>query len=168
MRISRAARRGDGRIYVGFALLLALHFYARPRVWDGRAAPDFLALALILFSIRTRPGVAALVGFLTGLLYDTLTPAKFGANAIAHTALGYSAAWGRAVFFPDNLLVNAGLFAGGIWLRNAIVVVLSGTSLSQIGPVLLVWGTLQSLTTALAGVVLLLLLRDWFEIRLEA
>ncbi|MGH7560062.1 MAG: rod shape-determining protein MreD [Gemmatimonadales bacterium] len=162
------SRRGDGRIYVAFLLLLALHFYARPRIWDGRAAPDFLALGLILFSIRTRPGVAALVGFLVGLLTDTLTPAKFGANAIAHAVLGYASAWGRAVFFADNLLVNAGLFAGGVWVRNALVLLLSGTPMDQFGPMLGIWAPLQAITTALAGVVLLVLLRDWFAIRLEA
>ena len=41
------SRRGDGRLYLGFALLIALHFYVRPRIFDGRAAPDFLFLALI-------------------------------------------------------------------------------------------------------------------------
>jgi len=161
-------RRGAGRVYIAFVLLLALHFYVRPRVWDGRAAPDFLALGLILFAIRTRPGVAAIVGLLVGLLADTLTPARFGANALAHTVLAYTAAWGRAVFFPDNLLVNAGLFATGIWLRNVLVMLLSATPVAQLGPVLLVWAPLQALSTAVAGVILVFVLRDWFAIRLEA
>lgn len=161
------ARRSDGRVYVAFAILLALHFYARPRVWDGRAAPDFLALGLILFAIRTRPGIAAIVGFVVGLVSDTLTPAKFGANALAHTVLGYTAAWGRAVFFPDNLLVNAGLFTAGIWIRNVLVLLLSATPAGQLGPALLVWAPLQALSTAVAGVILVFLLRDWFAIRLE-
>ncbi len=161
-------RRSDGRIYVAFLILLALHFYGRPRIWDGRAAPDFLALGLILFAIRTRPGVAAIVGFVVGLVSDTLTPAKFGANALAHTVLGYTAAWGRAVFFPDNLLVNAGLFAAGIWIRNGLVLLLSATPVGLLGPALLVWAPLQALSTAVAGVIVVFLLRDWFAIRLEA
>jgi rod shape-determining protein MreD len=163
-----ATRRGAGRVYIAFVLLLALHFYVRPRVWDGRAAPDFLALGLILFAIRTRPGVAAIVGLLVGFLADTLTPARFGANALAHTVLAYTAAWGRAVFFPDNLLVNAGLFATGIWVRNVLVMLLSATPMAQLGPVLLVWAPLQALSTAVAGVILVFVLRDWFAIRLEA
>jgi rod shape-determining protein MreD len=149
-------------------LLFALHFYVRPRVFDGRAAPDFLLCALILIAARARPGWAAVAGFLVGLASDVLTPAAFGAGALAHTIVAYIAAWGRAVFFPDNLVVNAGLFAGGVWLRNAIVLLASGTPSSQLSSGLLVWAPLQALTTALAGLMLLLMFRDWFAIRIDA
>jgi rod shape-determining protein MreD len=107
-------------------------------------------------------------GFLVGLASDVLTPAAFGAGALAHTVVAYIAAWGRAVFFPDNLLVNAGLFAGGVWLRNAIVLLASGTPSGQLTSGLLVWAPLQALSTAAAGLILLLLFRDWFAIRIEA
>jgi rod shape-determining protein MreD len=149
-------------------LLFVLHFYVRPRVFDGRAAPDFLLCALILIAARARPGWAAVAGFLVGLASDVLTPAAFGAGALAHTIVAYIAAWGRAVFFPDNLVVNAGLFAGGVWLRNAIVLLASGTPSSQLSSGLLVWAPLQALTTALAGLMLLLMFRDWFAIRIDA
>lgn len=161
-------RRGGGHLLLGFLLLFALHFYVRPRVFDGRAAPDFLLCALMLIAVRSRPGWAAVAGFLVGLASDVLTPAAFGAGALAHTVVAYIAAWGRAVFFPDNLVVNAGLFAGGVWLRNAIVLLASGTPSSQLSSGLLVWAPLQALTTALAGLILLLMFRDWFAIRIEA
>jgi rod shape-determining protein MreD len=163
-----SARRGDGRLFLGFLLLFALHFYVRPRVFDGRAAPDFLLCALMLIAVRSRPGWAAVAGFLVGIASDVLTPAAFGAGALAHTVVAYIAAWGRAVFFPDNLVVNAGLFAGGVWLRNAIVLLASETPSSQLSSALLVWAPLQALTTALAGLILLLMFRDWFAIRIEA
>lgn len=161
-------RRWDGRIYLGFALLVTLHFYVRPRIFDGRAAPDFLFLALMIIAVRARPGLAAVAGFVVGLVSDVLTPASFGAGMLAHTAIAYLAAWGRAVFFPDNLLVNAGLFAGGVWVRNAIVLLASGTPSGQLSNGLLVWAPLQALSSAAAGMVLLLLFRDWFAIRIEA
>ena len=154
-------------LYLGFALLAGLHFYVRPRLWDSRAAPDFLVLALMLVAIRTRPGMAALAGFVVGLVSDVLTPASFGAGALAHTVVGYLAAWGRAVFFPDNLLVNAGLFAGGVMLRNALMLLASATPAGQLSSGLLVWSPLQALTTAVAGTIVLLLLRNWFAIRIE-
>lgn len=160
-------RRGDLRVYLGFALLVALHFYVRPRIFDGRAAPDFLVLALLLVALRTRPGLAAVAGFCIGLISDVLTPASLGAGALAHTVVGYLAAWGRAVFFPDNLLVNAGLFAAGVWLRNAIVLLASGTPSEQLSGGLLVWAPLQALSSAAAGMILLLIFRDWFSIRIE-
>jgi rod shape-determining protein MreD len=162
-----SARRGDLRLYLGFLLLAALQFYVRPRVWDGRAAPDFLFLALMLIAVRARPGIAALAGFLTGLMSDVLSPASFGAAALAHTVVGYLAALGRSVFFPDNLLINAGLFAVGVWVRNALVLLASGTPSGQLSAGLFVWSPLQALSTAVAGAFLLLLFRNWFAIRLE-
>jgi len=162
-----SARRGHLRLYLGFMLLTALQFYVRPRVWEGRAAPDFLFLALMLIAVRARPGVAAVAGFLTGLLSDVLAPAGFGATAFAHTVVGYLAALGRSVFFPDNLLVNAALFAGGIWVRNALVLLASRTPSGQLSAGLFVWSPLQALSTAMAGLALLLLFRNWFAIRLE-
>ncbi|HEU5217095.1 MAG TPA: rod shape-determining protein MreD [Gemmatimonadales bacterium] len=161
-------RRGDGRLYLGFALLFALHFYVRPRIFDGRAAPDFLFLALMLVAIRARPGYAALAGFVFGMVSDALTPAALGSGALANTVVGYLAAWGRAVFFPDNVLVNAGLFAAGLWVRNAIILLASGTPSAQLSSGLLVWAPLSALSSAVAGMVLLMMLRDWFAIRLEA
>jgi rod shape-determining protein MreD len=162
-----SARRGDVRLYLGFLLLAALQFYVRPRVWDGRAAPDFLFLALMLIAVRARPGVAAVAGFLTGLMSDVLAPAGFGATALANTLVGYLAALGRSVFFPDNLIVNAALFAGGVWVRDALVLLASGTPSGQLSAGLLVWSPLQALSTAVAGIALLLLFRNWFAIRLE-
>ena len=160
-------RRDPGQLFLGFALLAALHFYVRPRLWDSRAAPDFLLLALMLVAIRARPGVAALVGFVIGMISDVLTPAGFGAGALAHTVVGYLAALGRSVFFPDNLLVNAGLFAAGVMLRNTLMLLASGTPAGQLSAALLVWAPLQAITTAVAGVVILLLFRNWFAIRIE-
>ena len=87
-------------------LLVLLHFYLRPRLWSARVSPDFLLIALVFFSMRSGPGAGALAGFVVGIVNDALTPAAFGAGALAHTVVGYLAAWGRAVFFADNLLVN--------------------------------------------------------------
>lgn len=136
-------------------------------MWDGRAAPDFLILALMLIATRARPGVAAVAGFGVGLITDVLTPAHFGAGALAHTIVGYLAAWGRAVFFPHNIVVNAGFFAGAVILRNLILVLASGSpAATLIAGDFLVWTPLQALTTALAGIVVVLFFRNWFSIRL--
>ena len=147
--------------------LVVLHFTVRGRLGDDRIAPDFLLLALLIYTVRAQPGRSAAAGFVIGLLRDALTPASFGAGALAHTVVGYLAAWGRAVFFPDNLLVNAGLFAAGVMLRNTLMLLASGTPAGQLSAGLLVWAPLQALTTAAAGVVILLLFRNWFAIRIE-
>lgn len=148
-------------------LLLVLQFYLRPRLWDARISPDFLLIALMLFAMRSSPGVAALAGFAVGLIADTLTPARFGAGALAHTLVGYLGSWGRSVFFADNILVNAGFVAVGLWVRDLIVLVASGTDHRQVLTELTLYSPLQALTTAGFALVVLLTFRNMFSIRLD-
>jgi rod shape-determining protein MreD len=130
-------------------------------------APDFLLLALLVFSIRSRPGSAAVAGFIIGILGDALTPARFGAGALAHTVIGYVTAWGRAVFFADNLFVNCAVFFGGVWLRNVLVLLASGGEADGLWRELMIWSPLQAFTTAIVGAIFLTVFRNWLDIRLE-
>ncbi len=162
-------RRSDKYRFVAvLAGLVVLQFSLRPRLGDDRTAPDFLLLALLIYAIRARPGRAAAAGFLVGLLRDALTPASFGAGALAHTVVGYLAARSKAVFFAENVYVNAWLFFAGTWLRNCIVALLSGDLKGGLlGWELLVWSPAQSATTALAGLVVLWLFGRQLSIRFE-
>ena len=147
---------------------MALQFSLRRRLGDQRVAPDFLLLALLIFTIRSQPGRSAAAGFAVGLLRDALTPASFGAGALAHTLVGFLSAWGKAVFFAENLFVNGCLFFVGTWLRNLIVALASGTVKGgPLGWDLLVWSPLQGLTTAAVGVLVLWLFGRWMAIRLS-
>ena len=153
-----------------FFLLVVLQFAVRPLPEDPRIerlAPDFLLLALLVYAIRARPGQGAIAGFIVGLVTDSLSPAAFGAGALAHTVVGYLAAWGKAVFFAENLLVNAAFFFLGTWLRDVLVLLIGqhahGSALYwQIGYL----SPIKALTTAIAGIVVLLLFRRWLNIRI--
>jgi rod shape-determining protein MreD len=149
-------------------LLLVLQFYLRPRLWNARVSPDFLLIGLMLFAMRSGAGAGALAGFLVGLIEDTLTPARFGAATLAHTIVGYLAAWGRAVFFADNMLVNAGFVAVGLWLRDLIVLVASETDHKQLLTELTLYSPIQALTTAVFALVVLATFRAVFSVRLDA
>ncbi|MBA3345792.1 MAG: rod shape-determining protein MreD [Gemmatimonadales bacterium] len=149
-------------------LLLVLHFYLRPRLGSSRVSPDFLLIALMLFAMRSGPGAGALFGFGVGLISDALTPAQFGAGALAHTLVGYVAAWGRSVFFADNLLVNAAFVAAGLWLRDLVLLVASGTGAGTLLTELTLYSPLQALTTGLFSLFVLFAFREWFSIRLDA
>ncbi|HET9065983.1 MAG TPA: rod shape-determining protein MreD [Gemmatimonadales bacterium] len=155
------------RISIVVVILLLLEFYLRPSLIQGRGMPDFLLLALWILCLRLPPGWAAVVGLVVGATIDILSPARFGANMIAHVLLGFTAAWGRAVFFADHVIVNAGLFFVGTWLRNIMVLALSGAALGTLTAEALVWGPVQGLTTALVGTVIVILFRDWLAIRVE-
>ena len=160
--------RGDGlRLVVVLLLLAVLQFALRPFLGDFRSAPDLLLLALLVFAIRARPGEAAVAGFTVGLMVDSLTPVAFGAGALAHTSVGYLAAWGKAVFFTENLIVNAGFFFVGTWIRDLLVIVV-GRHMDQTTMLwqLFFWSPIKALTTALVGVVVLVVFRRWLRIRI--
>jgi rod shape-determining protein MreD len=147
-------------------MLVVLHFTVRSHLGDDRVAPDFLLLALLLYTIRAEPGKSAAAGFMIGLLRDALTPVSFGAGALAHTLVGFSSSWAKAVFFADHVFVRGCLFFAGTWLRNLIVMLVSGKlQSSQVAWELLVWSPLQGLTTALVGIVVLWFFRGWLSPR---
>ncbi len=162
-----AGRASRIQLFAVMAVLVVLHFYVRPRLWDARVSPDFLMIALMLYAMRSRPGDAAVAGFVVGLINDSLSPARFGAAALAGTLVAYAASWGRAVFFADNLLVNAGMIAAGVWLRDVIVLIAGGSARGELLSEIAVFGPLQALITALFGVLILIAFREWFSIRLD-
>ena len=161
-------RRSDRYRYaVIMAGLVVLQFSLRPRLGDDRVAPDFLLLALLIYTIRAQPGKSAGAGFVVGLVRDALTPASFGAGALAHTLVGYLSSWSKAVFFAENLFVNGCLFFAGTWVRNLVMAVASGKMRGGLlGWELLVWSPIQSFTTAIVGVLVLWLFGRHLAIRL--
>jgi rod shape-determining protein MreD len=149
-------------------ILVLLQFYVRPRLWDARISPDFMVIALMLFAMRTSPGLGAVAGFIVGLATDALTPAQFGAAALAHTVVGYLASWGRSLFFADNLLVNGAFVAAGLWVRDFVLLIASGTDRGRLLVELTLYSPLQALTTAIFAMLALAAFREWFAIRLDA
>ena len=160
-------RRTDRYRYpMMMTLLVVLHFTVRSHLGDDRVAPDFLLLALMIYTIRAEPGRSAAAGFFIGLLRDAMTPVSFGAGALAHTLVGFFSSWAKAVFFAEHVLVRGCLFFAGTWLRNLIVLLVSGKlQSSQVAWELLVWSPLQGLTTALVGIVVLWFFRGWLSPR---
>ncbi len=154
---------GTARALVTFIILVLLHYTLRPLL-GWRAPMDFLLLALLLASIRVRPAAAAQIGLAMGLVADSLTPESLGAAAIAMTIVGYLAAWFRAVFFADNLALNGFFFFLGKWTFDIIYFLveqrLGGIELLQ---QLLLWSPLSAAATAVAGVLLLLVMRPMLE-----
>jgi rod shape-determining protein MreD len=163
-----SARASRWQLIAGMVLLVFLHFFLRPRLGSPRSGPDFLFIALMFYAMRSGPGAGAAAGFAVGLIQDALTPAQFGAGALAHTVVGYLAAWGRAVFFADNLVVNAAFVAVGVWLRDVIVLVASGPGEENLFLELTLRSPLQALVSGLAAAVVLVVFRQWFSIRLDA
>ncbi|MDH3458844.1 MAG: hypothetical protein OER90_18540, partial [Gemmatimonadota bacterium] len=84
------------------------------------------------------------------------------------SCVGYLAAWGKAVFFAESLLVSGGFFLVGTWLRDVLVLV-AGRHMtdSALAWQLLWWSPLKALTTAAAGVTILIVFRRWLDVRVR-
>jgi rod shape-determining protein MreD len=151
------------RALAAFLVLVVLHFTLRPLL-GWRASLDFLVIAVLLASVRVRPGAAAVIGMFTGLVADSLTPTAFGAGALGMTVIASAASWLKAVFFADNVVLHAFFFFVGKWLFDLVYLVaerrLGGMELVT---QLLLWSPLAAALTAVAGVVVLLLLRPMLE-----
>ncbi|MDB4888463.1 MAG: rod shape-determining protein MreD [Gemmatimonadetes bacterium] len=147
------------------AVLIFLHYTLRPLLaW--RASADFLIIALLLASVRVRPGVAAVLGFIIGLASDSLALSAFGAGALAMTLIGF--AWSRlkAVFFADHVLLNGFFLFLGKWAYEIVMNLMERrTHGVELLMQILVWSSLSAAVTAVAGVVALMLLRPVLETR---
>lgn len=156
---------GAVRTILVCAILIVLHYTLRPLLaW--RASIDFMIVALLLGSVRMRPGAAAVYGFILGLVADSLGVTVFGAAALGMSIVGFSASWLKAVFFADNLALNGFFLFVAKWAFDLIFLAigaLQGTSdaLMQI----FVWSPLAAALTALAGVAVLSLLKPLMEVR---
>lgn len=152
-------------VTVVIVVLIALHFTLRP-ILDWRAGIDFLVIALLVLSVRTRPGVAAAAGFLLGLVADAMSPESLGAGALSLTVVGFTASRLKAAFFADNVGVNAVFVFLGKCATDVIFLLAEqrlggGALLAQ----LLIWTPLAAVLTALVGLVVLALVRPTLERR---
>jgi rod shape-determining protein MreD len=149
---------GFVRVALVFALLVLLHYTVRPLL-GGRAPLDFLVIAVLVAAVRLRPGLAALLGLVVGIVSGSLAP-TIGPGALALSVVAYAASWLKAIFFADNVALSALFFFVGKWTFDVLYLVvehrLQGAELVM---QLLLWSPLAATLTALTGVLLLLLLR---------
>ena len=146
-------------------ILIALHYTLRPLL-GWRASVDFLLISLVFGAVRMRPAGAAIYGFILGLAADSLALGAFGAGALAGTLVGFAASWLKAVFFADNLALNAFFLFLGKWAFDLVYVLMEQRMhgmdmLMQI----IVWSPLSAAVTALAGVIAIAMLRPILEVR---
>ena len=146
-------------------ILIMMHYTLRPLL-GWRASVDFLLISLVFGAVRMRPAGAAVYGFILGLAADSLALGAFGAGALAGTLVGFAASWLKAVFFADNLALNAFFLFIGKWAFDLVYVLMEQRMhgvdmLMQI----IVWSPLSAAVTALAGVIAIAMLRPILEVR---
>jgi rod shape-determining protein MreD len=148
-----------------FLLLVALHYTVRPLL-GTRVTVDFLVISVLLAAVHVRPGVAALIGFVTGLIADSLTPLSFGAGALAMSAVASAASWLKAAVFGDNVLAQTIFLAAGKFAFDVIYLMAEGRlPLGDLAIQLVLWSPLSALATGLAGVLVVSTFRISMESR---
>jgi rod shape-determining protein MreD len=153
------------RTTIACVILIVLHYTLRPLLaW--RASVDFLILALLIGSVRMRPGVAAVYGFFLGFVADSVDVSGFGAAALAMSVVGFTASWLKAVFFADNLALNGFFLFLAKWVFDVLFLLLGGhVHGSELMVQMFVWSPLAAAVTAVAGVIVLTVLRPLMETR---
>jgi rod shape-determining protein MreD len=151
------------RAWIGLALLITAHFAVRP-LFAGPVTVDFVLIAMLFASVRLRPGLAALTGFLIGIALDALAPGNFGAAALVLTLLGFGASWLKAVFFADHVALTGLFIFGGKWCFDIAMTLLTGTKGGgSLLVALLLWAPLSAAFTAAIAVLLLTLFRPLYR-----
>lgn len=149
------SRNRSVAFYAMFAGLIALHFTVRPML-GWRVNVDFLLIAVLIVAVRSRPGIAAVCGFLLGLMTDSLTPAAFGAGALALTLVGFGASWLKSAFFADNAGVNGVFVFVGTWAFDVLFLLAEHRVRGwEFVAQALLWAPLSAVLTALVGILVL-------------
>lgn len=143
-----------GALIALVAILVVLHFFLRVGLGLGPLVPDLVVVAVLLAARQMRPGWAAGLGLLLGILEGAMVPFAFGASALVLSVLGYLGARTRefvAGYSPVFLVFY--LFAGK-WLHDALLYLVVLVN-ARAGPAsfLLLISPLAALYAAIAGLV---------------
>jgi rod shape-determining protein MreD len=139
--------------FVGFVVVLvALHFLLRVGLGLGPLVPDLLTVAVLLGARRLRPGGAAGLGFLLGILDGAANPPVLGASALALAVVAFIGSRLREATAGDSPVLLALYLFAGKWVYD-ILLHLTVELVASAGPVtqLLIQSPLAALYAALAG-----------------
>ena len=135
-------------------------FYPVLLVLFGAGAGPIIATAVLLAAVRVRPGAAALIGLVLGLLADSLTPSAFGSGALALALVAYGASTLKAVFFADNAALSALFVFAGKWIFDVVYLVSERRVRgAELVVQLLLWSPLAATATAITALLLLVAFR---------
>jgi rod shape-determining protein MreD len=141
------------------ALLVVLYFALHLALGLGGVVPDLLTVAVLLAARRTSAPMATTIGFVLGVLRDSLSLVAFGADAIVLTVLGYLGSRSRDLFLGDSLLFMAAYLLAGKALHDGLYALLAGPALGGASVAQLLVGVPMVFYAAAAGFAALVLYR---------
>jgi hypothetical protein len=105
------------RLLLFVAVLVVLHFALRIGLGLGSLAPDLLVVAFLVYARESRPGTAAGMGVLLGVLEGSATY-SVGAASLVLALLGYFASRSRDLVASDGLVLMAFYLFAGKWVYD--------------------------------------------------
>ncbi len=143
------------------AVLVIAHFVLRVGYGLGGIVPNLLVLAVLLAAREMRPGSAAGLGLLLGLLEGAAVAATLGASAVVLVVLGYLGARSREWLESETFLALALYLFVGKWLYDALLFLVLEMKFDAppISNLLLV-SPLAALYSALVGAVVMIAYRS--------
>ncbi len=147
-----AAEREGRRLglVVTVLVLTFLHFLLRPVFASWSAAPNLLVCAVLVAARELRPGNAAAVGFLLGLLEDAMAVSFLGLATGLLVVLGYLGSLTRDLFLGEERLFMGTYLFVGTWVYATAAYLLMGGGGDAVSYVF-VRAPLDALATGLVG-----------------
>ncbi len=156
--------KARARVWVVVVTLVLLHFLLHVGLGVRSAAPDLLTLSLLMAAREVGVGSAAGVGFLFGILEDSLSVLSFGANAVSMTVVGILGAVTRDLFVGDSLVFLSSYFVVGKWVRDLLTWLMMGEALRQpFTDQVVVQGFLGGVYAAAVGILVMAVSGLWRE-----
>ncbi len=131
-------------------MLTYLQFALQPLFESWFASPNLLLCAVLVAARQLRPGGAAAVGFLLGLLEDAMAVSHFGLATLLLVLVAYVGSLTRDLFVGEEPLFMGSYLFVGTWIYETVSYLILGASGSSLAFVF-VRAPLDALATGAVG-----------------
>ncbi len=137
-------------LVLAVAVLAFLHFTLRPVFDSWYASPNLLVCAALMAARGLKPGTAVGVGFVLGLLEDSVAVSYFGLATLLLVVLTFLGARSRDLFLGEERLFFGTYLLVGTWLYETASFLLMGGGADAVSYILL-RAPLDGLATGVLG-----------------
>lgn len=131
-------------------VLTFLHFALAPLFQSWFAAPNLLLCAVFVSARQLRPGAAAAVGFILGVLEDAMAVSHFGLATLLLVLAAYLGSLTRDTFVGEEPLFMGTYLFVGTWVYETAIFLILGASGAPLAYILL-RAPLDGIATGVVG-----------------
>jgi len=144
--------RAQNRVGLAVTVLTLtfVHFALAPVLDSWYFGPNLLACAVLIAAREVRPGTAASVGFVLGLLEDSMAVSHFGLATLLLLLIGFVGSLTRDLFLGEERLFMGTYLFAGTWIYEAASYLLMGAPGDPVAYLLLT-APLDAMATGIVG-----------------